>query len=233
MNLLWLSIRSFLTNEKKNTSKEGPFCFSGYSGEFSVSDYLRRMSELSARLVKERIEVPKPKLTFAPFSSDLSIETSKKPNALIRAVLQEKGEPFPEANLTGCRREEWEQRMIADIHCIQAQPLSDTQYRVESHSVLPIDMIMIDGQSQLTDCCCMQSTISKLRESIEEQRFSAAQSAQNQVLRGLLEQNQRLKTVFDSVNLPIIATMLGVQASDCFRKPCETPYSNIPRGLFG
>lgn len=195
MNRLWLSIRGFFRKNREN--EKGSFCFRGYSSEFSVSEYLRRMSELSARLVKERIEVPKPKLTFAPFASDLSIETPEKPNALIRAVLREKGEPLPEANLTGCRREEWEQRMLLDC------------------------------------CCCTQSTISNLRASIEEQRFSAAQSVQNQILSGIIEQNQRLKTGFDSISLPIAVAMLGVQASDCLRNPCATPYSNIPRGLFG
>lgn len=197
MNRLWLSIKRFLMREEKGKIEREPFCFCGYSSAFSVSDYLRRMSELSERLVKERVEVPKPRLTFAPFSSDLSIQTPEKPNALIRAVLREKGETLPEANLTGCQREEWERRILLDCRC------------------------------------CTQSAISSLRSSIEEQRFSAAQSAQNQILSGILEQNQRIKTGFDSISLPIAVAMMGIQASDCLRKPCETPYSNIPRGLFG
>lgn len=208
MNRLWLSIRGLFRKNREN--KKEPFCFRGYSSEFSVSDYLRRMLELSACLVKERIEVPKPNLTFNPFASDLSIETPQNTRVTPESTVG----LLPEANMTGRMREEWIQREITRSLCVQAQPLENEKYQVEC-----------------------SSAILRLQEELSEQRYAASQSVQNQILQGLMQQNQAICDGMERLNsgiipLPVIAGMLGVQASDCFRNPCATPYSNIPRGFF-
>lgn len=204
MNRLWLSIRGFFRKNREN--EKGSFCFRGYSSEFSVSEYLRRMSELSARLVKERIEIPKPKLTFEPFASDSSIEIPQNTMVTPKTTVG----LLPEANMTSTMRDEWIRMEIEGCCCVQAQHFENEKYQ--------------------TAC---SSEITRLREEIAGLRIANSQSAQNEILRGILQQNQRIATSFDSINLPIITAMLGVQASDCLRKPCETPYSNIPRRLFG
>lgn len=204
MNRLWLSIVGFFRKNRGN--EKGSFCFRGYSSEFSVSEYLRRMSDLSARLVKERIEIPKPNLTFAPFASDSSIETPQNTRVTPKSTVG----LLPEANMTGTMRDEWIRMAIEGCCCVQAQPLENEKYQ--------------------TAC---NSEITRLREEIAGLRIANSLSVHNQIFRGILEQNQRLKAGFDSVNLSITAAMLGVQASDCLRNPCATPYPDIPRGLFG
>lgn len=114
MNRLWLSIKGFFRKNREN--EKGSFCFRGYSSEFSVSEYLRRMSELSARLVKERIEVPKPNLTFEPFASDSSIEIPKNTRVTPKTTVG----LLPEANMTGRMRDEWIEKMLSDCCCTKS-----------------------------------------------------------------------------------------------------------------